>query len=586
MRGSAGDVAVFWDLDTCPVHSSISGYEVVDKIRDLSGKLGTVKSFKAYADLVELKAPDVLQLRSELQSSGVSLIDCPAPELRSISSRTMIVDMLTYAADNPPPTTLFVIAGNDDLAYAISILRLRQYRIILACPKEHVGQHSQATLYLDWFHDVLGSDFPVADNLPLPSHSSRRPRSNTTNTAATPPHANAPGQDVSSHTPEQSDCEVNPNHPGSAVSSSHQGSDEHVHHRRESVDKWSEEEVNAPTHVELVPPSPLAAAAAVHELHPQEKGVLEQLNANPMGSRIFVDVRRPFSAPPSYSSFSPAPTPSSEDLYAPQAYHAFGPPQYIQNQTLGEVIDEPEELDHPVSQPRSPASTTTSTITPQNSGSTPLIPFSTPQAPVPDLLGPIRWEPGSPTPVPTPDFSPLMTPRTMVPSLSRTQTPFASPSQLPPEDVAQPTIPAPSSPEPLLPPTPAPPSTEPPLPPMVSVPSISPSFSPPSVASAPAPTPITTRIRPPVPKVIPSHFEVLVKELQGYRARGNLKPFRPSVAAMIMSLHGDAIQQAGASDFRQYVQLAEQAGIVELPGPEGGLWVALRPELCNRVMLG
>lgn len=76
--------------DTCSIHPSISGYETVNKIRALSKNLGIVRNFRAYADLVDLRIPGAFQLRSELQSSGVSLVDCPASERGSISSKTMI----------------------------------------------------------------------------------------------------------------------------------------------------------------------------------------------------------------------------------------------------------------------------------------------------------------------------------------------------------------------------------------------------------------------------------------------------------------------------------------------------------------
>lgn len=84
--------------------------------------------------------------------------------------------------------------------------------------------------------------------------------------------------------------------------------------------------------------------------------------------------------------------------------------------------------------------------------------------------------------------------------------------------------------------------------------------------------------RPPAPAVLPDHFKPLVAKLQERRSQGDFKPFRPGLAAEMVSSHSGVMREVGASTFTQYVQVAEQAGVVELPGPEGGLWVALRPE--------
>lgn len=84
--------------------------------------------------------------------------------------------------------------------------------------------------------------------------------------------------------------------------------------------------------------------------------------------------------------------------------------------------------------------------------------------------------------------------------------------------------------------------------------------------------------RPPAPAVLPDHFKPLVAKLQERHSQGDFKPFRPGLAAEMVSSHSGVMREVGASTFTQYVQVAEQAGVVELPGPEGGLWVALRPE--------
>ncbi|KAG6813357.1 hypothetical protein H0H92_011905, partial [Tricholoma furcatifolium] len=107
-----------------------------------------------------------LALRSELQSSGVSLIDCPHNGRKDVADKMMldllakasIVDMLAYAIDNPAPSTIILISGDRDFAYAVSVLRLRRYRVmIISLPTVHTSLRMQASTFVDW-NDVLSTE--------------------------------------------------------------------------------------------------------------------------------------------------------------------------------------------------------------------------------------------------------------------------------------------------------------------------------------------------------------------------------------------------------------------------------------------
>ncbi|KAF8061498.1 NYN domain-containing protein [Lyophyllum atratum] len=154
------DVAIFWDYENCPTSSSFTGYEVVKKIRCIAHSFGAVKLFKAY---LELSDPAIfsksLVLRSELQSSGVSLTDCPHNGRKDVADKMMLVDMLAYAIDNPAPSTIVLISGDRDFAYAVSILRLRRYRVvIISLAGVHTSLKVQASIFLDWNTEVLGAE--------------------------------------------------------------------------------------------------------------------------------------------------------------------------------------------------------------------------------------------------------------------------------------------------------------------------------------------------------------------------------------------------------------------------------------------
>ncbi|KAG6831479.1 hypothetical protein H0H87_005046 [Tephrocybe sp. NHM501043] len=71
----------------------------------------------------------------------------------------MLVDMLAYAIDKPPPSTIILISGDRDFAYAVSTLRLRRYRVvIISLAGVHTSLKTQASAFLDWTNDVLGAE--------------------------------------------------------------------------------------------------------------------------------------------------------------------------------------------------------------------------------------------------------------------------------------------------------------------------------------------------------------------------------------------------------------------------------------------
>ncbi|KAJ7597845.1 NYN domain-containing protein [Mycena floridula] len=163
-------VAIFWDYENCHAPASISGYELAESIRNVAHQHGPVKVFKAYMEISEQTSSRGLALRSELQTSGVSLTDCPHSGRKDVADKMMMVDMLAHAIDNPGPYTFILISGDRDFAYAAAILRLRQYRVVVispTLPAAHASLKSQASLCLDWTIDIMSK---VAGAVISPQH--------------------------------------------------------------------------------------------------------------------------------------------------------------------------------------------------------------------------------------------------------------------------------------------------------------------------------------------------------------------------------------------------------------------------------
>ncbi|TDL17028.1 hypothetical protein BD410DRAFT_843961 [Rickenella mellea] len=76
----------------------------------------------------------------------------------------MLVDMLSHAIDKPSPTSIVVISGNHDFTYGISNLRLRGYNIIaITPPSAHPHINSQASAALNWNSDIIDALYGVDD---------------------------------------------------------------------------------------------------------------------------------------------------------------------------------------------------------------------------------------------------------------------------------------------------------------------------------------------------------------------------------------------------------------------------------------
>ncbi|KAJ1308551.1 hypothetical protein OPQ81_004251 [Rhizoctonia solani] len=204
-------VGIFWDYENCAPPSGTPGYVVAERLRATCGAYGSVTQFRAY---LELSAPPLtglsqsasmessssnlpcfptsiktLALRSELQSSGVSLIDCPHNSRKNVADSMLACDLVCFALDNPTSqipyanylpaspypipntpfsaispasiptskTTIVLISGDRDFAYPLAVLKARKYEVGLIVPPggAHPALRAQATWVVNW-RDVLG----------------------------------------------------------------------------------------------------------------------------------------------------------------------------------------------------------------------------------------------------------------------------------------------------------------------------------------------------------------------------------------------------------------------------------------------
>ncbi|KAG8217444.1 hypothetical protein J3R82DRAFT_5589 [Butyriboletus roseoflavus] len=135
-----------------PSNSCGLGFDIVNNIGRVARIFGSVTTFRAYLDVSVQSSKPAVTLRSDLQSSGVSMIDCPHNGRKDVVDKMILVDMLAFAVDHPAPATIVLITGDRDYAYAVSILKLRNYQVILVTPSSRTLPclESQASLVIDW----------------------------------------------------------------------------------------------------------------------------------------------------------------------------------------------------------------------------------------------------------------------------------------------------------------------------------------------------------------------------------------------------------------------------------------------------
>ncbi|KAF8633749.1 hypothetical protein AX17_004405 [Amanita inopinata Kibby_2008] len=147
------NVHIFWDLASCPIGQR-DVVMALQKLRSIAHKLGDIKTFKAYIDAISYPSATV-NLYSDLTFSGITVIHCPHNGKNATTDRLMMVDMVAHAIDHQRCTFL-VVTGDRNLAYAVSLLRLRKYRVVVVAPRNvHPTLTAQASESIDWDAEIL-----------------------------------------------------------------------------------------------------------------------------------------------------------------------------------------------------------------------------------------------------------------------------------------------------------------------------------------------------------------------------------------------------------------------------------------------
>ncbi|KAK6139488.1 hypothetical protein DH2020_026773 [Rehmannia glutinosa] len=125
--------SVWWDIKNCHVPKTCDPHTIAHNISSALVKMnycGPV-SISAYGDTTRIP----LALQQALNSTGVALYHIP-DGVKDASDKRILVDMLFWAVDNPPPANYLLISGDGDFSNALHLLRMRRYNILLAQPQK------------------------------------------------------------------------------------------------------------------------------------------------------------------------------------------------------------------------------------------------------------------------------------------------------------------------------------------------------------------------------------------------------------------------------------------------------------------
>ncbi|MQM03747.1 hypothetical protein Taro_036539 [Colocasia esculenta] len=152
--------SVWWDIENCQVPRGSDPHTIAQNIREAlsdAGYRGMV-SVSAYGDTNKIPT----SVQHALSSTGIALNHVPAG-VKDASDKKILVDMLFWAVDNPPPANYLLISGDRDFSNALHQLRMRRYNILLA-HSPNVSQALVAAAKCVWLWTNLVAGGPSFQN--------------------------------------------------------------------------------------------------------------------------------------------------------------------------------------------------------------------------------------------------------------------------------------------------------------------------------------------------------------------------------------------------------------------------------------
>ncbi|KAK4417359.1 hypothetical protein Salat_2561500 [Sesamum alatum] len=149
-------VSVWWDFENCNLPLNTNVFRVAQCITNAvraNGIKGPIQ-ITAFGDVMQISRTN----QEALSSTGISLSHVPSGGKNS-ADRSLLVDLMYWVSQNPPPAHLFLISGDRDFAGILHRLRMNNYNILLASPDSAPSVLcSAATIMWQWSSLLKGEN--------------------------------------------------------------------------------------------------------------------------------------------------------------------------------------------------------------------------------------------------------------------------------------------------------------------------------------------------------------------------------------------------------------------------------------------
>lgn len=118
--------------ENCGIPAAVEAWSVAGAVLEAlraSGYAGVLRSYTAFGDMALLR-PTV---RRQLSSTGVRLSDVPSGR-KDAADRALLLDLMLFARDTPPPAVVLLITGDRDFAPSAHRLTQLGYTVLLSAP--------------------------------------------------------------------------------------------------------------------------------------------------------------------------------------------------------------------------------------------------------------------------------------------------------------------------------------------------------------------------------------------------------------------------------------------------------------------
>ncbi|KAI9108670.1 hypothetical protein K1719_020317 [Acacia pycnantha] len=122
-------VSVWWDFENCNPPSDVNVFKIHHFIKEAvrgKGILGPLK-IRAFGDVYRLSRAH----QEALASTGIKIIHVPKGGKNS-ADKSLLIDLMFWVSQNPPPAHLFLISGDKDFGEVLHRLRMNNYNILIA----------------------------------------------------------------------------------------------------------------------------------------------------------------------------------------------------------------------------------------------------------------------------------------------------------------------------------------------------------------------------------------------------------------------------------------------------------------------